>query len=75
MKTSTSEENHGTQQTARMHMDDVDFADDLTLLSQTQQRMQEKTASVAAASTVLGINIHKGRSNILRFSMQQWNHT
>ncbi|VDP80449.1 unnamed protein product, partial [Schistosoma curassoni] len=32
-------------------LDDLDFADDLPLLSQTQQQMQEKTNSVAAAST------------------------
>ncbi|VDO71827.1 unnamed protein product [Schistosoma margrebowiei] len=68
MKTSTSEENHGTQQTARMNMDDVDFPDDLVLISHTQQQLQEKTTSVAAASTVLGLNIHKEKSNILRYS-------
>ncbi|VDO59686.1 unnamed protein product [Schistosoma curassoni] len=33
-----------------MEVDNLDFADDLTLLSHTQQRMQEKTTSVAAAS-------------------------
>ncbi|VDO50296.1 unnamed protein product [Schistosoma margrebowiei] len=31
-----------------MQLDDLDFADDLVLLSQTQQQMQEKTTSVAA---------------------------
>ncbi|VDP69376.1 unnamed protein product [Schistosoma curassoni] len=33
-----------------MQLDDLDFTDDLSLLSQTQQQMQEKTNSVAAAS-------------------------
>ncbi|VDP83579.1 unnamed protein product, partial [Schistosoma curassoni] len=33
-----------------MQLDDLDFADDLALLSQSQQQMQEKTNSVAAAS-------------------------
>ncbi|VDP61632.1 unnamed protein product [Schistosoma curassoni] len=51
MKTSTSEGKHGIQRTSRMQLDDLDFADDLALLSQTQQQMQEKTNSVAAAST------------------------
>ncbi|VDO84770.1 unnamed protein product, partial [Schistosoma margrebowiei] len=41
MKTSTSEGKHGTQWTFRMQLDDLDFADDLALLSQTQQQMQE----------------------------------
>ncbi|VDP25431.1 unnamed protein product [Schistosoma curassoni] len=44
-----------------MQLDDLDFADDLALLSQTQQQMQKKTNSVA-----VGINIHIGKSKILR---------
>ncbi|VDO61705.1 unnamed protein product [Schistosoma margrebowiei] len=66
MKTSTSERKHGIQWTDRMQLDDLDFADDLNLLSQTQQQMQEKTNSVAAASAEVGPNIHKGKSKILR---------
>ncbi|VDP30677.1 unnamed protein product [Schistosoma margrebowiei] len=53
MKTSTSEGKHGIQWTSRMQLDDLDFADDLALLSQTQQQMQEKTNSVAAASAAV----------------------
>ncbi|VDP80745.1 unnamed protein product [Schistosoma mattheei] len=51
-----------------MQLDDIDFAEDLALLSQTQQQMQEKTTSVAAASAAVGLNIHKGKSNILRYN-------
>ncbi|VDP32404.1 unnamed protein product [Schistosoma margrebowiei] len=51
-----------------MRLDDLDFADDLALLSQTQQQMQEKTTSVAAASAAVGLNIHKGKSKILRYN-------
>ncbi|VDP39733.1 unnamed protein product [Schistosoma curassoni] len=50
MKTSTPKGQHEIQWTSRMQLDDLDFADDLVLLSQTQQQMQEKTNSVAAAS-------------------------
>ncbi|VDP09959.1 unnamed protein product [Schistosoma margrebowiei] len=35
MKTSTSEGKHGIQWTARNHLDDLDFADDLALLSRS----------------------------------------
>ncbi|VDO55498.1 unnamed protein product [Schistosoma margrebowiei] len=66
MKTSKSEGKHGIQWTSRMQLDDLDFADDLALLSQTQQQMQEKTNSVAAASAAVGLNIHKGKSKVLR---------
>ncbi|VDP39548.1 unnamed protein product [Schistosoma margrebowiei] len=49
MKTSPSEGNHGIQWTARMQLDDLDFSDDLSFLSHTQQQMQEKTTSVVSA--------------------------
>ncbi|VDO61394.1 unnamed protein product [Schistosoma margrebowiei] len=68
MKTSISEGKHGIQWTSRMQLDDLDFADDLALLSQTQQQMQEKTTSVAAASAAIGLNIHKGKSKVLRYN-------
>ncbi|VDO61203.1 unnamed protein product [Schistosoma margrebowiei] len=57
----------GLQWTSRMQLDDLDFADDLALLSQTQQLMQEMT-SVAAASAAVGLNIHKGKSKVLRYN-------
>ncbi|VDP38994.1 unnamed protein product [Schistosoma margrebowiei] len=63
--TSNSEWKNGIQWTTRMQLDDLDFADDLALLSQTQQQMQEKTTSVAAASAAVGLNIHKGKSKVL----------
>ncbi|VDP61807.1 unnamed protein product [Schistosoma curassoni] len=50
--TSTSEGKHGIQGTSWMQLDDLDFADDLAVLSQTQQQMQEKTISVAADSPI-----------------------
>ncbi|VDO54323.1 unnamed protein product [Schistosoma margrebowiei] len=68
MKTSTSEGKHGIQWTSRMQLNDLDFADDMALLSQTQQQMQEKTNSVAAASAAVGLNIHKGKSKVLRYN-------
>ncbi|VDP78925.1 unnamed protein product, partial [Schistosoma curassoni] len=67
-ETSTSEGKHGIQWTTRMQLDDLDFADDLALLSHTQQQMQEKTNSVAAASAAVGLNIHKGKCKILRYN-------
>ncbi|VDP54028.1 unnamed protein product [Schistosoma mattheei] len=51
-----------------MQLDDLDCADDLALLSQSQQQIQEKTTSVAAASAAVGLNIHKGKSKIFRYN-------
>ncbi|VDP83681.1 unnamed protein product [Schistosoma mattheei] len=70
MKTSTSEGKHGIQWTSRMQLDDLDFADDLSLLSPSQQQMQKKTNSVAAASAAVRLNIHKGKSRTLRYNTE-----
>ncbi|VDP81924.1 unnamed protein product [Schistosoma mattheei] len=51
-----------------MQLDDLEFADDLVLISQTQQQMQEKTTSVAAASASVRLNIHKGKRKILPYN-------
>ncbi|VDP65291.1 unnamed protein product [Schistosoma curassoni] len=59
MKTSKSEGKHGIQWTAQNQLDDLDFTDDLVLLSHTHEQMQIKTASVAAVSVSVGLNIHK----------------
>ncbi|VDO86849.1 unnamed protein product [Schistosoma curassoni] len=67
MKTSTSGGKPGIQWTSRMQLDDLDLADDPAVLSHTQQQVKEKTASVAAASAVVGLNIHKGKIKILQY--------
>ncbi|VDP83980.1 unnamed protein product [Schistosoma mattheei] len=51
-----------------MQLDGLNFTDGLAHLSQTQQQMQEKTTSVAAASAAIGLNIHKGKIKILRYN-------
>ncbi|VDP40188.1 unnamed protein product [Schistosoma curassoni] len=52
----------------RTQLDDLDFTDDLALLSHAQQQTKEKTTSVAAASAEVGLNIHKEKSKILRYN-------
>ncbi|VDO58449.1 unnamed protein product [Schistosoma margrebowiei] len=64
----TSWGKHGIPWTARMQLNDLDFADDLALLSHTQRQMQEKTTSVAAPSAAVSLNIHKGKSKFLRYN-------
>ncbi|VDP42937.1 unnamed protein product [Schistosoma curassoni] len=50
MKTSTSEGKHDIQWTTQSRLDDLDFADDLALLSHTHEQMQMRTTRVAAVS-------------------------
>ncbi|VDP45494.1 unnamed protein product [Schistosoma margrebowiei] len=73
MKTSTSEGKHGIQWTARNQLDDLDFADDLALLSRTHEQMQMKTASVTAISASVGLSIHKGKTKVLKFKAENIN--
>ncbi|VDO71364.1 unnamed protein product [Schistosoma margrebowiei] len=73
MKTSTSEGKHGIQWTARNQLDDLDFADDLDLLSRTHEQMQTKTASVAAVSASVGLSIYKGKTKVLKFKAENNN--
>ncbi|VDO98513.1 unnamed protein product [Schistosoma curassoni] len=67
MKTTTSEGKHGIQWTTQNQLDDLDFADDLALLSHAHGQMQIKTASVAAVSPSVSLNIHKGKTKVLEF--------
>ncbi|VDP76901.1 unnamed protein product [Schistosoma curassoni] len=70
MKTSTCEGKHGIQWTAQNQLHDLDLEDDLALLSHTHEQMQIKTASVAAVSASVGLNIHKGKIKVLKHNTE-----
>ncbi|VDP46333.1 unnamed protein product [Schistosoma margrebowiei] len=71
MKTSTSEGKHGIQWTAQNQLDDLDFTDDVALLSHTHEQMQTKTANVAAVSASVGHSIHRGKNQSPRISKRR----
>ncbi|VDO54806.1 unnamed protein product [Schistosoma margrebowiei] len=73
MKTSTSEGKYGLQWTAQNQLDELDFADDLALLSHTHEQMQVKTDSVAAVSASVSLNIRKGKTKVLEFKAKNSN--
>ncbi|VDO68529.1 unnamed protein product [Schistosoma margrebowiei] len=52
MKISTCGRKHGLQWTSRIHLDDLDFTNDLVLLLHTKRQIQ-KTTSVATASAAV----------------------
>ena len=66
MKMSTETKRNGIQWTLWKQLDDLDFADDLALLSHSQQQMQDKTTEVAKYSACIGLNIHRGKSKVLK---------
>ncbi|VDO90438.1 unnamed protein product [Schistosoma margrebowiei] len=73
MKTPTSEGKHCIQWTSQNRLDDLDFADDLVLLSHTHEQMQIKTASVAGVPASLGLYIHKGKTKVLKYNTENSN--
>ena len=47
-------------------LDDLDFADDLALLSHSHNQMQEKTNTVRDISAQTGLIIHRGKTKTMR---------
>ncbi|KAK4474260.1 hypothetical protein MN116_000298, partial [Schistosoma mekongi] len=73
MKTATSQDTLRIQSTTSMQLDDLDFANDLALLSHTQLQMQMKTNNIVADSEAVGLNIHQEKSKILRYKTTNTN--
>ena len=61
LKTSTPQGGNRIQWTPWTQLNELGFADDLALLSHTQQQMQEKTSTVVDNSDHLGLKIHRGK--------------
>jgi hypothetical protein len=68
MRTTTTQSRTGIQWTLCEQLEDLDYADDLALLSHAQQQMQEKTNNVAATSAQVGLKIHRGKTKILKIN-------
>ena len=65
MKETTSGGRNGIQWT---QLEDLDFADDLALLSHKHAQMQEKTSELDILSRSVGLQIHPGKSKIFKVS-------
>ena len=59
MKTTTTGRNNGIQWTLWMQLDDLDFADDLALLSHNHSQMQYKTTLLETTSAGTGLKINR----------------
>ena len=64
LKTSTAQRGNGIQWSPWTQLDDLDFADDLALLSHTQWQMEEKTSLVSDNSARLSLKIHRGENKV-----------
>lgn len=62
----TNQKINETQWTLWYRLDDLDFADNLALLSHNYQQMQEKTSDLHHASVPEGLKLNKQKTKILR---------
>jgi len=60
-----TEKQNGVQWTLWSQLDDLDFADDITLIAHAQQKTQEKTNLVAEVSSSIGLSVHSKKRKVL----------
>ena len=73
MKETTAQGRNGIRWTLmgpNNQLDDLDFADDLALLSSTRQQMQAKTDILASKSSQIGLRVNRGKTKVLRVNNQ-----
>ncbi|KAK3709747.1 hypothetical protein RRG08_028783 [Elysia crispata] len=70
MKESTSGSRNGIQWTLWTQLDDLDFADDIALVSHNHSQMQDMTSTVNQLSGSIGLRIHPGQSKMLKIKTE-----
>ena len=68
MKTTTSGKKTGIQWTLWSQLEDLDFADDLALLSHSHQQMRAKTDYLVQVSKQTGLKVHPDKTKILKIN-------
>ena len=71
MRQSTAGQRTGIQWTFTKQLEDLDFADDISLLSHKQQDAQEKLCRVAAEAEKTGLQINIGKTETMRVNNKQ----
>ena len=68
MKETTRGRQNGIQWTPWLQLDDIDFANDVALLSHATRQMQDKSDDLDVTSKKLGLGIHTVKSKVMRNS-------
>ena len=68
MKTTTTGRNNGIQWTLWTQLDDLDFADDLALLSHNHIQMQDKTTLLETTSAGTGLKINRKETKLIKMN-------
>ena len=68
MKTTTTGRNNGIQWTLWTQLDDLDFADDLALLSHRHSQMQDKTTLLETTSAGTGLKVNRKKTEMMKMN-------
>ena len=68
MKTTTTGRKNGIQWTLWTQLDDLDFADDLALLSHNHSQMQDKTTHLETVSAGTGLKISRKKTELMKIN-------
>ena len=68
MKTTTTLRNNGIQWTLWMQLDDLDFPDDLMLLSHNHSQMQDKTTLLETMSAGTRLKINRKKTKLMKMN-------
>ena len=68
MKTTTTGRNNGIQWTLWTQLDDLNFADDLALLSHNHSQMQAKTTLLETTSAGTGLKINRKKTELMKMN-------
>ena len=69
MRSTTEDQPRGIRWTLFDMLEDLDFADDLALLSHTHQHMQEKTCRLSKFGQQVGLQISKRKTEVMTLNV------
>lgn len=64
----TTREKRGIQWTMTTHLEDLDFADDISLISHSHAHMQAKTTMLQNTAATVGLHINKDKTKTIRIN-------
>ena len=73
MKQTTHNKKTGIQWNLTQHLEDLDFADDIALLSHSHQQMHEKSQLLESTAAGLGLKINGPKTKIMRINNKNTN--
>ena len=71
MRRTTEDQSRGISWILSLMLGDLDFADDLALVSHAQQHMQEKTTRLSTCAQQVGLTISQKKTEVILLSVSK----